>query len=360
MRISNSLLFASLLSGLSEDCHAHGTKHRHERRDAWHLTDTHIHVLPPFYVAAVAKAGGDPSGYPTPEWTLEGTLRSMESVGSEKAVLSLSAPGAPVVGTGEKARTLCRNINDFLANLTQEAPTHIEFFGALPDWRDVNGTLAEIDYIFKWQKAAVGVGMYTGYGDMLPGDPTFDPIWERLNTYKALVFMHPGVMDVNPLFLAGFLPQPVVDYPQQTTRAAVDLVLRGVRTRTPDIDLILSHAGGTLPYLSARASESLAVPEISSVANVTTAQAKAEFRRFYYDIALSTTKTQLTGLLENTDPSHVLYGSDYPYAPAVGIKAAKASYVSFADDHPELGPDVLSKNAKDLLRKHRLSAGSSD
>ncbi|KAB8264236.1 hypothetical protein BDV32DRAFT_135559 [Aspergillus pseudonomiae] len=356
MRISSSLLFTTLLSGLSGSAHAHGTKHHHRLRDGWHLTDTHIHVLPPFYVAAVAKAGGDPSGFPTPEWSLEGTLRSMESVGSKKAVVSLSTPGVPVMGTGKKARTLCRNVNDFLANLTQEAPTHLEFFGALPDWRDVDGTLAEIDYIFKTQKAAVGVGMYTAYGDMLPGDPTFDPIWERLNMYKALVFMHPGVMDVKPAFVAGVLPQPIIDYPQQTTRAAVDLVLRGVRTRTQDVDLILSHAGGTLPYLSTRALGSLVVPQVSSAVNVTIPQVKAEFRRFYYDIALSTTETQLTGLLLNTDTSHVLYGSDYPYAPAVAIAEGKVSYLSFAHNHPELGPDILSKNAKDLLVKHRLSA----
>lgn len=360
MRLSSSLVFGPLLSRLSGNAHAHGTEHRHELSDAWYLTDTHIHVLPPFYVAAVTEAGGDPSGFPTPEWSLEGTLRSMESVGSKKAVLSLSSPGVPVVGTGDKGRALCRNVNDFLANITQEAGNAIEFFGALPDWRDVDGTLAEIDYIFKTQRAAAGVGIYTAYGDMLPGDPTFAPIWEKLNTYKALVFMHPGLMDVKPMFAAGFLPQPIIDYPQQTTRAAVDLVLRGVRSRTPDVDLILAHAGGTLPYLSTRASESLIVPEISNVANVTTAQVKAEFRRFYYDIALSTTKTQLTGLLENTDTSHVLYGSDYPYAPPVAIKGTKASYISFADDHPELGPDVLSRNAKDLLLKHRQSAESSD
>ncbi|KAE8310502.1 hypothetical protein BDV41DRAFT_590386 [Aspergillus transmontanensis] len=312
MPLTRSLLFATLLIGLLGSVHAHGMKHRHGLRDMWHLTDTHIHVLPPFYVAAVAEAGGDPSGYPTPEWSLEGTLRSMRSVGSEKAVLSLSTPGVPVVGTGEKGRTLCRKVNDFLANITHEDPTHIEFFGALPDWRDINGTLAEIDYIFKTQMAAVGVGMYTSYGDMLPGDPTFDPIWERLNMYKALVFMHPGVMDVNPLFVAGALPQPIVDYPQQTTRASGSLLV------------------------------------------------EAEFRRFYYDIALSTTKTQLTGLLLNTDTSHVLYGSDYPYAPALAIEGAKASYIAFAHDNPELSPDVLSQNAKDLLLKHKLSAGMYD
>lgn len=48
------------------------------------------------------------------------------------------------------------------------------------------------------------------------------------------------------------------------------------------------------------------------------------FRHFYYDIALSTTATALHGLLEITTPDHVLYGSDFPYAPLfVGVSMTK-------------------------------------
>lgn len=44
----------------------------------------------------------------------------------------------------------------------------------------------------------------------------------------------------------------MVDYPQQTTRCAVDLVFRGTITAHPNVKIILSHAGGTLPYLAQR------------------------------------------------------------------------------------------------------------
>lgn len=320
----------------------------------WHLTDTHIHALPPAYKAALAQAGGDPSGYPTPEWSINGTLQSMDSVNSAKAVLSVSTPGVPIAGIGSEARKLCREINHFLQGVVSQEHERLEFFGALPDWRDLNGTLSEIDFLFLEQKAAVGVAFYTQYGDYLPGDPIFWPIWKRLETYNALAFMHPGVMDVEPKFIGGFLPQPIIDYPQQTTRAAVDLVFRGTRSMTPHVDIILSHAGGTLPFLTTRALGSLLIGEISANANVNVGEAEAQFRRFYYDIALSTSKTQLDGLLDNVDPSHVLTGSDYPYAPPVAIHDSHAAYIAWAADHPELGPDVLSRNARDLLTKHKL------
>lgn len=324
----------------------------------WYLTDTHIHAIPPGYAAALADAGGDPSGFATPEWSLKGTFESLAKTDSARAVLSISTPGIPIAGTGQQARRLCRETNDYLANLVVEHPQKLDFFGALPDWRDVNGTLDEIDYLFETQKTAVGVGFYTSYGERLPGDPMFKPIWEKLESCGALAFMHPGVTAIEPFLVGDFLPQPIIDYPQQTTRAAMDLILRGVRSSTPNVDVILSHAGGTLPYLAERAWGSLLVPEIGNKAAVGPIEAKAQIRRFYYDTALSDSATQLNGLLENTDPSHVLWGTDYPYAPAEGIAGGYVEYKAFAKEHPEISPEVLSRNAKELISKHALRHGS--
>ena len=44
--------------------------------------DTHLHALPPDYIAALAAAGGDPSGFPTPDWSLNATINSMNSLGT--------------------------------------------------------------------------------------------------------------------------------------------------------------------------------------------------------------------------------------------------------------------------------------
>lgn len=325
-----------------------------DNRSNWHLTDTHIHAIPAGYAAALADAGGDPSGYATPEWSLNGTFESLAQTDSARAVLSISTPGIPIAGTGQQARKLCRETNNYLANLVVEHPQRLDFFGALPDWRDVNGTLEEIDYLFHTQKTAVGVGFYTSYGERLLGDPMFQPIWDKLEILGALAFMHPGIAAIEPFLIGDFLPQPVIDYPQQTTRAAMDLILRGVRSRTPNVDVILSHAGGTLPYLAERAWGSLLAPEIANNTAVDLIDAKAQIRRFYYDTALSDSATQLNGLLENTDPSHVLWGTDYPYAPSEGISGGYVEYKAFAKKHPEISPEVLSRNAKELILKHTL------
>lgn len=247
---------------------AFGDRESLKDNKAWYLTDTHIHALPPGYKNAVADAGSDPSGFHTPDWSEEGTLESLNLTGSARAVLSVSTPGIPIAGTGQQARDLCRETNDYLAELVNKHPLRLDFFAVLPDWRDVNGTLEEIDYSYSTQKQAVGVTLYTSYGDLLPGDAMFKPIWDKLESYGALAFMHPGTMNVKPFFIGGFLPQPIIDYPQQTTRAAMDLVISGVRSNTPNVDLILSHAGATLPFLAQRAYGSLIDGDVSKNSSV--------------------------------------------------------------------------------------------
>src|ERR1700736_2285301 len=53
------------------------------------------------------------------------------------------------------------------------------------------------------------------------------------------------------------IPGPITDYPFDSTRTAVDLVAAGHMTRFRSVKVILSHAGGFLPYAAARFAELL-------------------------------------------------------------------------------------------------------
>lgn len=164
-------------------------------------------------------------------------------------------------------------MNDEVWEVCQLSRGRFGFFASLPDFNDIEGTMAEIDDIFMNKKTANGVVVMTSYGDKLIGDASFKPIWQRLNAHKALVFIHPSHVSITPENINGFLPQPVIDYPQATTRAAMSLILSGTLTACHGIDVILSHGGGTLPYLATRAIGSLASPDIRSRAAVSLLEA---------------------------------------------------------------------------------------
>lgn len=110
----------------------------------------------------------------------------------------------------------------------------------------------------------------------------------------------------------------------------------------------------------------LAFPPIAAQAGVTEKEAVADFARFYYDTALSTSAAQLSGLVEfigsaGGDMSHILFGSDFPYAPPRMIKAVLQGYHEFlASGRPKAGvlrPEKLRANGIALLEKHSLGQG---
>lgn len=273
----------------------------------------------------------------------------------------MSTPGAAIVGTGPEARKMARGFNTYLGGLATDAKYEnaFGFFGVVPDLQDLEGALEEIDFLFTEQRLCSGVTLFTSYGGKLLGHEDFKPLWARLQKYKALIFIHPTMLDVQPKFIGGDpgLPQPILDYPLATTRAAVDLIITGTVRACPDCDFILSHAGGALPFVGTRALGSLMMPNLASRFPVGVLQANADVGRFYYDIALSSTPAQLNGLLDfvGGDASRILFGSDYPYAPQVAIDHIVLEHTRFVQKDvrgPKMSAEVLRANALRLLNKH--------
>lgn len=147
----------------------------------------------------------------------EAAINSLDLSGASLGILSVSAPGVSIAGTGQAARNRSRALNTQLATYatSSENSSRLAFFRVLPDWQDVDGTLDEIDFLYCQQKLCKGVTVFTSYGSYLPSNPLFKPIWEKLNHYHALIFLHPTTLDITPRFIASSLPQPVIDYPSR-------------------------------------------------------------------------------------------------------------------------------------------------
>ena len=134
-------------------------------------------------------------------------------------------------------------------------------------------------------------------------------------------------MFVHPSLLPGLDPLPgvpgfVADFLLDTTRAAILLARSGTLDRHPDLKIILSHAGGFVPYAAFRLSAATS-PSGNPFDGI------AQLKRFYFDIALSGTPTALPSLLAFAERDHVLFGSDFPYAPAPVVGAFTQMYERF-------------------------------
>lgn len=234
----------------------------------------------------------------------------MKRLGVKTAILSCTAPGACIL-SGEACFNLARKLNEYAADLRNKHPENFGFFASLPSLLDTGAALAEITYAYDTLKAD-GVVIFTRYGEgnTYLGHPDLEPIWAELNRRKAVVFVHPThPVDTNKV--NAKLMQPMIDYTHETTRTAMDMIIQGTLRKHPDCKVILSHAGGALPYLIKRPANLMRnSPNFAPnpVAGTTHDEIMQDLRSFYYDLALSTGPQVLDLLLKMIPHDHILYG----------------------------------------------------
>ncbi|KAI9825604.1 MAG: hypothetical protein M1819_000500 [Sarea resinae] len=285
----------------------------------------------------IKRAGGDPSGWSIPSWTLDADKAINNVVGTATTILSLTAPGAPIEKDTADAARLARQANEYAAKLRDDEPTKYGFFAALPSIVDTKESLEEIAYALDVLKAD-GVTLFTRYGEdsYYLGHPSFRPIWAELNSRKAVVFVHPTHVDLS--LVNEHLPQPMLDYPHETCRTAMDLIVNNNIKTYPDCKIILSHAGGTLPYLIYRAAAML--PYTPCDIGKSTQEIVEEGRSFYFDTAISSNKYTLELLFAFAKPGHILFGSDFPNAPTESIEYFTSTLEELWGDHREIERDA--------------------
>lgn len=259
----------------------------------------------------------------------------MKRVGVQTAVLSITAPGACILPDRQARAQLARKLNEYSADLRDKDPERFAFFVSLPNILDTEDALAEIAYGLDTLHAD-GVTLFTRYGssNTYLGHPDVEPIWAELNRRGCVVFVHPThPVDTNPV--NAKLPQPAIDYPHETTRTAMDMITNGTRLKYPACKVILSHAGGALPYIISRVTTPMKkAPDFAVSHRMGTTHNKSmeSFRSFHFDLALSSSPQVLDMLLKMVPHDHILYGSDFPYAPITAYPAFLEALESYEMD----------------------------
>ncbi len=277
--------------------------------------DVHHHVAPPEYVSALAARGiTSAGGRPFPIWDLEENLSFMDRHGIETAMLSVSAPGV-FFGDLGLAKELARACNEFLAGLVNAYPRRFGAFAVLP-LPDVEASLDELAYALD-TLGLDGAGLLSSVDRRYMGDPAYGALFDGLNRRRAVAFMHPHTPDedVPP---GMNIPSSLIEFVFETTRAVATLLFTGTLERCPDLRLILPHAGGTVPYIALRLSLGQFWPGLQEHVP---RGVLAYLQRFYYDTAVSAAPFALRSLQELVDDSHILFASDYPFAPELATVA---------------------------------------
>jgi predicted TIM-barrel fold metal-dependent hydrolase len=142
------------------------------------------------------------------------------------------------------------------------------------------------------------------------------------------VYTHPleASCCLNPV--QGVTPQ-TLEYPTDTTRTLMSLIVSGTATRCPNVKFIFSHAGGTIFSIAQRflgdalSPEALAKPpELNS--------RMYHVKRFYYDTAGAANAVQMQALKSPVGWSQIVYGTDFPFvnAPATSLGVDRSGFTA--------------------------------
>ncbi|MDX1892337.1 amidohydrolase family protein [Mycolicibacterium sp. 050158] len=317
--------------------------------------DLHHHAIPPqLFGGDVAGALTANSGWKftedSPAWSPGASLAFMDAMGISTAILSLPNDIESYLPAMTR-RGFAREINTFCRQVADEHPGRFGFFAHLPTPTDPDAALEEVAYALD-VLGADGVTVTNVYGTgenaRSLGDAVFEPLWAELDRRKAVVFLHGEQTPGRNPAPNEFLTVPVVEVPNETYKAAADLVTSGRKRQFPNVRIILSHSGGSTPFLASRVAGLCA---FHTDCDLSADEIIADFRTFYYETALSGFETNLVALENFVPVDHILFGTDFP---AVSPSAA-AWYTRNVDAYFAYRPDALATvmegNARELLSR---------
>jgi 6-methylsalicylate decarboxylase len=314
--------------------------------------DLHHHFspgMPGGDVAAVAAAIFEATGWRMPSggypWTPELSIAAMDSLGIEKAILSFPA-GGNVADAASRASA--RALNETAHNAAEQYPDRFAFFAAVPVPLDPSAAIDELSYAID-ELGAVGVALVSSYGTgedaQYMGSDVFDPLWAELDRRGTVVFLHGDQTRNSNRWPNSFTPLPVTEVPNETYKAAADLVTTGKKQSLKNVKIVLSHSGGSTPFLASR------VAGLSSYLGSPLGPDELieSFQTFYYETALSGFETNLLALESFVSEDHILFGTDFP---AITVETAAwytDNVTRYFESRPEVGKAVARDNALALF-----------
>jgi 6-methylsalicylate decarboxylase len=233
----------------------------------------------------------------------------MDSTGIDVAILSVSAPGVDIAQTPAEAKDMARQLNKQASQIRDAHPDRFGVFATLPLVSGVPDAIEEARYALD-ELHADGVTLFTSYDGKYLGHDSFQPLWEELDRRAAVVFVHPTTPRDPGAGHDPKMPRPIIDFPHETTRTAVHLITTKTIRRYPRCKVILSHGGGTLPFVATRIAHQAA--DVGLV-DMTADEFLADARRFYFDLAITAYEGPLSMLEGFAAQDHLLWGSDFPF-----------------------------------------------
>ena len=321
--------------------------------------DIHAHFVPEEYLRLIEAEGepyavrlrSDPRGplivagqaaigpISTHYHDLDVRLKTMDARGVAIHALSLMPPMV-YWADGALGLRLAKSVNDAMAAASRAHPDRFVALATLP-MQDPEAAVAEVERAIG-EIGCRGIYLGTNVQGKELTDPSFLPVFERIEALRVPIFLHPlnviGTQRLTNYYLHNLLGNPF-----DTAVAAANIIFSGLLDRFPKLQICLPHAGGAFPYLIGRLNHGWKVRQECKALKKSPL---SYLRRFTYD-TISHAPESLDYLIKLVGADRVMMGSDYCFDMGYDqpVKVVTALKLNRSDKEK-----ILSGNAARLLR----------
>ncbi|KAF2718092.1 uracil-5-carboxylate decarboxylase [Polychaeton citri CBS 116435] len=355
------------------------------------VIDVHTHVYPPAYMDLLRSrnavpyvrsfpddpAAGDrlvilpaedtPStfrGRPIgPEYyDIKEKISFMDAHGIDISVISLANPWLDWLPPSSASET-ARAINDDVERVCAESGGRLYAFGTLPLSAPAEEVVAEVARLSKLKHMRGVIMGSTGLGSGLD-DPALEPIWGALEKCEQLIFLHPHYGLPSSVYGPradeyGHVLSLSLGFPLETTIAMTRMFLSGVFDRFPNLNVLVAHSGGTLPFLAGRIESCIAHDAHLKKGGISKKRRdlwEVLKKNIYLD-AVIYNEVGLSAAIAASGADRLMFGTDNPFFPPldpeepVWPSVTLNSYaVEGAVDKREDREAIMGDNARRVLR----------
>ncbi len=272
---------------------------------------------------------------------------SMERTGIDRQILSIWTDIFGYALPAAKGAAWHGLLNEALARLCHAHPGRFSWLasGALPN---AAGAARELERCVHGHGALGGVVAANVEGVNL-GELNLDEYWAAAVALGVPVFIHPAQPEPTPRTRKFALSQ-VAQYTFDTTLAIGSLIFSGVLDRYPTLELILSHGGGSLPWLAGRFDVMHERMDRAAQGNVAAHPPSHYLSRLHYDTILHDPQA-LRYLASRVSTRQLVIGTDDSFPPADRDPLATLRAAGFSADDIRL---IADDNPRRLFRRLSL------
>jgi aminocarboxymuconate-semialdehyde decarboxylase len=279
---------------------------------------------------------------PGAQVTLDERVDMLKDAGVDLQVLCIGAE-QPYGGTREEATAITRFANDAYHDIARGYGGRFAAFAAVP-LPHVDAAIEEAGRCLD-SLGMLGINIGCSVGDRGLEDPAFEPFFAELNRRHAVLFLHPTGTGAGALTNAfGMVYMVGVCF--EDTAASIRLIMSGLTTRYPDIQIIVPHLGGTLPFLMQRIDDHMERMVLFGE-QVPATPPKEAVRSLHFD-TVNCHPPALRCACETFGHDRVMLGTDFPFLAGPKFKRC-ISYIQESGLPADQVEAILDRNAQRLL-----------